>query len=124
MADALPAKINRKLWRGDSRTFTHEFRTGKDAESPLYDLTGHTFVAQYRADKNRGEVVAEATCTVVGAGTVVEFLSSSEADNLPGEVEGQPAPKLYWDLQSTDADGERHTWLYADVQVKGDRSDG
>jgi hypothetical protein len=126
VADALPAKLNpaRKLWRGDSRTFTHVFRVGPtDDDAPL-DLTGHTFIAQYRADKNRGEVVAEATCSIIDDGTVLEVLTSLEADKLPGEVEGEPVPVLYWDLQSTDAEGERHTWLYSDVHVRGDRSDG
>ena len=122
MADALPAKVQRKLWRGDSRTWTHVFTTGDPAE-PV-DLTGHTFTAQFRVDKNRGEVVCESVCAVTEPGVVVETLTSVEADKLPGEVEGEDAPRVYWDLQSVDGDGERHTWLYADVQVKGDRTHG
>ena len=98
------------------------FTTGDPAE-PV-DLTGHTFTAQFRVDKNRGEVVCESVCAVTEPGVVVETLTSVEADKLPGEVEGEDAPRVYWDLQSVDGDGERHTWLYADCQVKGDRTHG
>ena len=124
-ADGLPAKLEpaRKLYRGAHRTWTHVFHTDA-AKTELRDLTGHTFRAQFREDKNRGAVVCESVCTVIGDGTVLEVLMSDEADKLPGEVEGAGVPKVFWDLESIDADGERHTWLYSDCTVKGDRSHG
>ena len=111
MTDALPARIKRALWRGDSRTWTHTFTT---VDGPV-DLTGHAFVSQYRTDLNRGEIVATATCEVIDAtnGVLAEKLPAGEADKLPGQTDPNRKPSVYWDLQSTDADGNVRTWLYA-----------
>lgn len=129
MADALPVKVERKLYRGDSRTWTHEFETntGTDA-APVWeptDITGWTFLTQFRADLNRGEVIATSTTTVTDgpAGVATEELSPTEADKLPGQSDPNEKPKVYWDLQSTDTEGAVHTWKYAIVPIGGDSSD-
>lgn len=113
MAEPLPATSKLTLYRGDTRVWTDVFTDGTEP----YDLTGHTFVAEIRADRNRGSVVATIDCVVTDAagGVVQRTLTSTEADKL-----GDDGTRLYWDLQSTDADGVVRTWLAGPVIVKGD----
>jgi hypothetical protein len=123
MADALPDKVSRTLYRGDSRTWTHVFTDA--ATGGALDLTGYTFVSQYRNDLDRGTVICSATCTVGGASNneVTEVLSAADAALLPGQTDPAEKPVVYWDLQSTDASGNVRTWMYAAVKVLGDVSD-
>lgn len=121
MADALPARVSRSLYRGDFRRWTHEFR---DANGDLIPFAeGTSFQAEFREDTDRGNLVCSSTCEITGAGTVVETLTSDEADLLPGQP-GTDKPKVYWDLQMTDPEGQRHTYLYANCAVMGDRTNG
>lgn len=123
MAEAIPVKIKRTLYRGDSRTWTHVF-TDTDTGDPI-DITGWTFTAQFRPDLDRGTVTCESACTVSdGAnGVLVEELTPTEADKLPGQSAATPNPVVYWDLQSVDGDGFTRTWMYAKCKVEGDVSD-
>jgi hypothetical protein len=123
VAEPTPVKVKRSLYRGDTRVWTHVF-TDSDSGDPI-DLTGWEFLSQFRDDLDRGTVVATADCEVtVGAtGTVVETLSAAEADALPGQTDPAVKPRVYWDLQSTDPDGNVQTWMYAQVVVMGDASD-
>ena len=122
MADTVPVKVQRTLYRGDSRTWVHVFT---DAAGAPIDLTGYTFISQYRPDLDRGTIVTTATCTVGGTDNneVTEVLDATAADALPGQTDPATKPKLYWDLQSTDPDGVVTTWMYATVPVIGDSSD-
>lgn len=121
MADTVPKKVSRTLYRGDSRTWVHVFTD--DADAPI-DLTGHNFISQFRPDLDRGTVICSATCTVGGADNneVTEVLAAADADLLPGQADPNVKPKVYWDLQST-ASGDVTTWMYATVSVLGDTSD-
>lgn len=130
MADAMPVKVKRALYRGMARTWTHviERNVGTEAE-PVWepvDITDWTFRAQFRADLNRGEVVASSVCTIVDGpnGIVREKLTGEEADKLPGQTDPAEKPIVYWDLESINADGDPETWKYAYVPVTGDASHG
>lgn len=113
MAEPLPATSKLTLYRGDTRIWTDVF---SDGTNPV-DLTGHTFLAEIRADRNRGEVVATIAVEVTDptGGVVRRTLTATEADKL-----GNDGERLYWDMQSTDADGVVRTWLAGPVVVKGD----
>ena len=124
MAEPLPAKVTRKLWRGDTRVWTHVF-TDTETGDPI-DLTGYTFLSQFRDDLDRGTVIATATCVIdvdPTTGVMVETLTAAQADLLPGQTDPDEKPVVYWDLQSTDGDGAVQTWQYARVPVSGDASD-
>lgn len=124
MADeAVPVKITRTLYRGDSRTWTHVF-TDTATGDPI-DITGWTFTAQFRPDLDRGTVVCASVCTVVDGpnGIVTEVLSSTEADKLPGQTSPTVKPVVYWDLQSIDTDSNTQTWKFAACKVMGDSTD-
>jgi hypothetical protein len=123
MSDSLPAKVVRKLYRGDSRTWVHVF-TDTATGAPI-DKTGSTFLSEYRDDLNRSTIITSATCTVGGAANneVTEVLSATQAELLPGQTDPSVKPVLYWDLQETDAAGNVQTWQYAKVTVSGDVSD-
>ena len=120
MADTVPKKVTRTLYRGDSRTWVHVFTDGDG--NPI-DLTGYEFIAQFRPDLDRGTVICSSACTVGGDDNneVTEVLSADQAELLPGQT-GSTKPKVYWDLQST-KDGDVTTWMYASVPVVGDVSD-
>lgn len=122
MAEQLPVKVRRTLYRGDRRVWTHEF-TEDDGTTPL-DITGKTFVSQFRADLDRGTVVCTATCTVTDGpgGVLEEVLPSAQADLLPGQTDPTVKPYVYWDLQELDGT-EATTWMYARCPVSGDVSD-
>ena len=123
MADEpLPVKVTRKLHRGDTRVWTHVF-TVTGTTTPI-DITGYTFLSQFRDDLNRGTVIATATCVVTDgpAGEMTETLTATQADLLPGQTDPDEKPIVYWDLQSTAA-GAVQTWQYARCPVSGDASD-
>jgi hypothetical protein len=117
----LPAKLNLKLYRGDTRVWTTTFT---DGEEPV-DLSGHTWLCEIRPDRNRGTVVAtiDVDTTEAATGVIRRTLTASEAEKLPGQAEGEEVPVLFWDLQSTSAEGSVQTWLYGTVKVEGDVSD-
>lgn len=123
MAEPIPAKVKRTLWRGDTRSWTHVF-TAADTGTPV-DISGWTFLSQYRADRDRGTVICEATCTVTDGpnGVMTEVLPAAQAELLPGQTDPIEKPVVYWDLQSTDGTGNVQTWQYAAVSVGGDVSD-
>lgn len=123
MAEPLPAKVNLTLYRGDTRIWTDDFTEG-DPATPK-DLTGYTWLCQIRDDKNRGDIVAviDVDATDAATGRIVRTLTALEADKLPGEPDGETAPVLYWDLQSTSPAGMVRTWMAGAVKVKGDASD-
>jgi hypothetical protein len=123
VAEPTPAKVKRSLYRGDTRVWTHVF-TDTTTGDPL-DLTDYEFISEYREDLDRGTVIATAVCVVTDApgGVVVETLTAAQADLLPGQTSPTVKPKVYWDLQSTDGDGNVQTWQYAAVAVSGDASD-
>lgn len=123
MAEPLPQKVKRQLYRGDSRNWTHVF-TDTETGVPL-DITGWTFLSQFREDLDRGTVICSATCTVTDgpAGVMLESLSATDAELLPGQTDPTEKPVVYWDLQSDDGDGNVRTWMYSAVTVTGDVSD-
>lgn len=122
MAEPLPAKVTRKLWRGDTRVWTHVF-TDTATGDPI-DITGWTFLSQFREDRDRGTVITSATCVVTDgpAGEMTETLTAAQADALPGQTDPDVKPVVYWDLQS-DNGGVVQTWQWSVVQVNGDASD-
>lgn len=122
MAEQLPAKVKRTLYRGDHRQWVHLF-TEDDGTTPI-DLTGKTFSAQFRDDLDRGAVICTSTCTVTDGpgGEVTEVLTSEQADLLPGQTDPDVKPTVYWDLQEVDGT-EVTTWLYARCAVLGDVTD-
>lgn len=122
MAEPTPARVKRSLYRGDTRVWTHVF-TDSETTDPI-DISGWEFVSEYRVDLDRGTVICEATCEVTDgpAGVLTETLTAEQADLLPGQPVGQPKSKVYWDLQSTDLDGNVQTWQQAVVPVSGDAS--
>lgn len=122
MAEPIPVKVKRTLWRGDTRTWTHVF-TDTETGDPI-DITGWVFVSQFREDLDRGAIIATATCTITDGpnGVMTEVLPAAQADLLPGQTDPDVKPVVYWDLQSTDS-GNVQTWKYARVQVGGDSSD-
>ena len=123
MAEPTPAKVKRSLYRGDTRVWTHVF-TEPVSGDPI-DISGWTFLSEYRDDLDRGTVIATATCSVMDGpgGVMVETLTAAQADLLPGQTDPDTKPVVYWDLQSTDGDGNVQTWQYARVPVTGDASD-
>jgi len=123
VAEPLPQKVARKLHRGDSRTWTHVF-TDTDTGVPL-DITGWAFLSQFREDLNRGTVVCEATCVIDDGpnGVMIETLSPTQAELLPGQADPTEKPTVYWDLQSTDDNGNVRTWMFSTIAVTGDVSD-
>jgi hypothetical protein len=121
--EPLPANVPLTLYRGDTRVWsdTIERNTGTDAVPVWvpYDLTGHTFLAQVRATKDRTSAL-KATIACVAAdpttGVVVFTLTALEADGLD-------VNPCYWDFQITrTADGFRRTHLAGKVKVLGDVS--
>lgn len=129
MAEPTPAKVKRSLYRGNTRRWTHVFEentgtTGAPVWEPI-DITGWTFLTQFREDLNRGTVVCASTTTVTDGpnGIAEEVLSAAQADLLPGQTLPTVKPVVYWDLQSTDTDGNVNTWKYASCPVMGDASD-
>lgn len=122
MAEPIPAKVKRTLWRGDTRSWTHVF-TDTETGDPT-DITGWVFLSQYREDRNRGTVIATATCTVTDGpnGVMLEVLPAEQSDLLPGQEDPAVKPIVYWDLQSSNA-GVIQTWQWANVPVGGDSSD-
>jgi hypothetical protein len=123
VAEPIPKSVKREQWRGDTRVWTHTFTD--PATGDPYDLTGHDFIAQWREDRNRGNLLATATCVVLDGpgGIMQETLSATEADGLPGQVDPDTPTIVYWDLQSTDGDGAVQTWEFSKVKVWGDSSD-
>lgn len=123
MAEAVPVKITRTLYRGDSRTWTHVF-TDTATGDPI-DITDWDFTAQFRPDLDRGTIVASSVCVVTDGpnGIVVETLTSAEGDKLPGQTDPNTKPVVYWDLQSVDTDSNTQTWKYAYCKVLGDSTD-
>jgi hypothetical protein len=121
--EPLPANVPLTLYRGDTRVWTDtiERNTGTD-EAPMwvpYDLTGHTFLAQVRATKDRTSAL-KATIAVVATdavnGVVGFTLTSAEADGLD-------VNPCYWDFQITrTSDSFRRTHLAGKVKVLGDVS--
>lgn len=122
MAEPIPVKVKRTLWRGDTRVWTHVF-TDTDSGDPI-PITGWTFLSQFRDDLDRGTVIATATCSITDGpnGVMVETLPATQADLLPGQTDPDEKPIVYWDLQST-VGGVVQTWKYARVPVGGDSSD-
>lgn len=123
MAEPLPEKVKRTLYRGNTRIWTHVIT---DTETGLpADITGWTFLSQFREDLNRGAIICEATCAIIDGpnGIFRETLPASESDLLPGQTDPDEKPTVYWDLQSTDGDGFVQTWEYARCAVMGDASD-
>lgn len=122
-AEPLPADVKLTLVQGDSRTWTDviETNTGTDA-APVwepYDLTGHTFLAQIRAERLRTAdlyATIDVTATDAVNGEIQLDLSAEEADNLvPGSA--------FWDLQITrSSDGFVRTHLAGKVKILGDAS--
>lgn len=126
MAEPLPASAKLTLYRGDTRIWTDviEENTGTRAV-PVWtpkDLTGYTFVAEIRTDRNRTDpVVATIAVDVVDAvnGVIKRTLTAAEADKL-----GDDGSKLFWDLQVTrTSDSFRRTYMAGVVVVKGDASE-
>ena len=114
-ARAAACDLELTLYRPDTRVWTGHVA---DADAAPIDLTGHTFLAEIRADRNRGEVVATLAVEVInGPGGVIRrvLTAKKEANKL-----GNDGARLYWDMQSTDADGFVRTWLAGPVVVKGD----
>lgn len=121
----LPAKVDLTLYRGDTRVWTDviEENVGTD-DAPEWapkDLTGHTFLAQIRPDRDRSDVIAtidvEATDAVNGE--IVRTLTAAQADLL-----GDHNARLFWDLQVTrTSDGFVRTYMAGSVKVMGDASD-
>jgi hypothetical protein len=129
MAEPLPLSTKRTIWRGDTRTWTHVFEdVAEDGTTTPRDMSGHTWLGQWRADDKRGEVIAVSSFDTSDAesGVIVETLTATEADKMPvdapaGSRPGTP-PTVYWDMQST-VGGVVRTWFYSNATVKGDRSD-
>jgi hypothetical protein len=117
MPEPLPADLPLTLYRGDTRVWVDTFR---DAETgaPL-DLSGHTFLAQIRAERDATEVMAVMTIDAGNAanGVLLRTLPATEARKLQGTA-------AYWDLQTTRADGFVRTYLAGKVRIKGDVSRG
>ena len=90
---ALPASHNLKFMRGDTQDFT--ITLTEDGTTPR-NLTGCTFRAQIRTDKDATSVAGEFTCTVPtpSNGVVRLVLSASVSASLPDET-------LYWDFEQT-----------------------
>lgn len=125
-SEPLPATVKLTLYRGDTRVWTDviEENTGTET-APVWtpkDLTGHTFLAQIRSDRNRTDpVVATIAVEAVDApnGVITRTLTATEADKL-----GSDGSRLFWDLQITrTSDGFRRTYMAGPVTVKGDASD-
>lgn len=121
MADALPGKRDVKLYRGDTRHWTATFTE----DDVAYDLTGHTWLCEIRADRSRGTVLATLTvdATDAATGTIARTLSAAEADTLEPTDPADPESYYWWDLQSTAPSGDVTTWLAGKVTVAGDASD-
>lgn len=123
MADPLPERADLTLYRGDDRVFTFPFEVnvGTEAAPVLepFDLSGHTALCQIRDGRSKtAALLAELDCEV-GTGEVVATLPHTESDKLPDLDEGESA---WWDLQLTDGDGLRRTYLFGKVKIQGDVS--
>jgi len=115
---ALPGDAPLTLYRGDTRVWTVTFVDDSDVS---LDLSGRTWVAQIKDDKDRTNA-AVATITVddtdSATGELLLTLPAGQAAAL-----GNDGTTLYWDLQSDD-DGVVQTWLAGKVKVTGDVSVG
>lgn len=120
---ALPGEANLDLYRGDTRVWTVAFTD--DAGTAL-DLSGRTWVAQIRSDRNRTDP-AVATITVddsdAATGSITLTLPADEAAALGPLDADTGRATLYWDLQSDDS-GVVQTWLAGKITVTGDVSVG
>ncbi len=114
MAAPLPAKQDLTLYRGDTRVWTDTFTVDGD---PM-DLTGHTFLAQIRANPDDDEPMAVMDVDVLDAdaGVIQRTLTAEEAAKLvPG--------RAHWDLQvRRTSDGHVRTYIGGAVKITADVS--
>jgi len=111
-AEPLPAKVNLKLYRGDTRIWEDRFTTGNG--QPL-DLTGHDFIAQIRPTADAVTVMCTIAVDVTDApgGVIRRTLTAAEAKKLTGD-------SAVWDLESTSPDGFVRTYMSGRVAILQD----
>jgi hypothetical protein len=113
-AEPLPADYPLTLYRGDTRVWELEFT--HDDDRPL-DLTGYEALAQIRASRDGGDVLASMSIDESNASAGRLRLRLEAADT------NITATRAYWDLQLTrTSDGFVRTWLYGAVRIRGDVS--
>lgn len=110
-AEILPARLDIKLWRGDTVLVPVQI---KESGAPA-NVTGRTYKAQVRREAD-GPVVASFTVDSTAAATGVIGL------NLNASTTEALAPGSYiWDLEQKTA-GSVRTLLAGHVEVRGDVS--
>jgi hypothetical protein len=111
-AEPLPAKVNLKLYRGDTRIWEDHFT--RSTGEPI-DLTGHTFRSQIRSAADSMAVLCTIDIEVTDAaqGVIRRVLSAAESQKLTGG-------SAVWDLESTSPDGFVRTYMSGRVTILSD----
>lgn len=115
----MPGQYDLVLYRGDYRSIPMQFRQpvsgGGDGTEPV-DITGLDWAAQIRETYDAEQVVATFTINVVNAqdGLIDVTLPTVEAKKF------QSLKSAVWDLESTDAQGRKQTWVYGSVTIDPD----
>ncbi len=108
---AKPATQNLTIVRGDTDTIIVNLTS--DGSTPI-NITGRTYRAQIRTEKDSGTIAASFTCTVTNAalGQVTCVLSAVSSSGLTPGIN-------YWDFEETNA-GVVTTILAGTVNVLAD----
>lgn len=111
---AVPASQNLVITRGDTEVLVI---TINDSSNVPINVTGRTYRAQIRADKDNASIAASFACVVTNAagGVVTCTLSAASSASLS-------AGTYYWDFEETTAGGVVTTIIAGSVKVLADVS--
>lgn len=126
----IPGSLNltgdNAIYTGDDYTLTTRIGfKANDGSKTYMDLTGYTGKADIRSAAGSPTLIASITVTVAAdqsltggtRGVVTLTIPNATTAGIPVTV----TPSLYkWDLQLTDTNGKKRTYLAGDVEVVAD----
>lgn len=108
----LPKRYDLEIYQGDTLDEVISF---KDSLGAAVDLTGFTALVEFK-ELNSETVVATPS-------TPVNYLTNGNVRMYIADTNTIPEGEYRWDLQLTDASGNRRTYVGGKVIVTGDVSD-